>query len=578
MKSALKELVRRDVIRVGGAYLVAGWALLQVVVVLSEVFSLPDWTMRFVAIALGLGLPVVLVLAWLFELTPDGIRRDRKVDHAATAPVRRMDVFIIVMLALAVTLFVVDRAGWFEQPADSDFDIGESIAVLPFLNLSADATQDYFADGLTEELIGLLGRVDGLRVIGRTSSFRFKGQREDVRAIGGALGVSHLLDGSVRRAGQTMRVNAQLVSSQDGSQLWNASYDREFGDILQLQSDIGRAVVAALKFELLDDMPADAPTLSDASAYDLYLRGLRFRRLAGEAALAQAETLFTQATELDPTLALAWDGLAAVYVNQVMTGLRPASSGIPLAWKTTQRTLELDSQMASAHYAQGFIQMVFDFDWGASEASFRRALEIQPSYAGALSGIALLSAARGEMDLAAGYMNRSVALDPLLINNAHNQGFIAYLRRDYAVSEREFRRALEFIGGSYTKGNNRLSAVLLLQGRAEEALAVAAEDPGAPWRLAAESMALYVLGRRDESKRALTELESRFGERAAVAIAKAHAVRGESDQALDWLEQAAAQQDTNLAWVSVDPLLERVTAQPRFDALMARLRSDQPSQ
>ncbi len=541
--------------------------MLQAADVLSGLFALPDWSMQAVAAVLAVGFPVALVVAWLFQVTPNGIRLDSAlVEEAegAQGGTRRLDAFILIALAVAVALFAVDKFWWQQQSMSS----APSLAVLPFANLSGDDGQDYFAEGMSDELIGLLGRVPELQMIGRTSSFQFKGKQRDLRQIARDLGVTHVVDGSVRRAGNTVRISAELLAADSGLLLWSETYDRELDDILRVQTDIGRSVVAELKLELLGGALEVPAQMVRTDAYDYYLKGLRLRRLAGQTSLAQAESYFQQAIALDPELAVAWDGLAATYTNQVMSGVRPPKGGVELAKRTVERTLSLDPDLANAHYARGFLYMVFDRDWKAAAKSFERSLQLEPNHPGTLSGFALLNAAKRDEQQARRLINQAMKLDPLNMTGMHNSAFIAYMARDYPLAQQAFERAVSYAGGAYTRGNARLSLVLLQLGETEKALQMARSEPGENWRLAAESSVLYVQGLGGDEQ--LAALKARFPDRAPASIARVHVIRGEMTQAIEWLDRALAVQDPELTWVMADPLFDALRDQPSFKAFVER--------
>ncbi len=562
------ELRRRHVFRVAGAYIVAAWALLQGADVLFGLLEVPDWSMRALAALLLAGFPAAIILAWFLQLTPQGVKIDDPAEDEPPESVstRPIDTFILLGLAIVVALFAVERFWWRQQsPAGAPVP---TVAVLPFANLSGDETQDYFSDGLSDELIGMLGRIPELRVIGRTSSFRFKNQQQDLRQIGSELGVTHVVDGSVRRSGDTVRITAELLSAEDGVQLWNQTFDRELDDLLRVQAEIGRAVVGTLKVELLGDSLATPATLPVADAYDRYLRGLRLRR-AGLTELDEAEALFKEAIALDPKLAVAWDGLVSTYINQVSLGLRSRDEGIALAKDTIAHTLALDPELADAHYALGFVRMVFDRDFSGAQEAYRECLSREPNHSGANSGLGLLLAALGQHSQAQDRAQRAAKLDPLNLTSYHNVGFVSYLGGSFAESEAAFRRGMRLANGAYARGNSRLSMTLLATGRPQEALAMASQDPADLWRLASEALALDTLGQGGDLQ--LNQLIEEYPDRAATSIARIYALRGAADQAFEWLERAEQNSDPEIVWVKSDPLFESLRSHPRMESLLVRL-------
>ena len=579
--SFFKELKRRNVFRVAIAYVLVAWVLLQIADVLFPALGLPEWTIRLVAGLLILGFPLSVFFAWAFELTPEGLKRDEEVnrsDSVTKAGAQRLNVATIVVAIVAVGLFAADRFVWQSedepdapQPtASAPPDESRSIAVLPFVNMSADEEQEYFSDGLTEELLNVLARGKEMRVIGRTSSFQFKGKNEDLREIGRKLNVSHILEGSVRRAGDTVRITAQLIDSSDGAHLWSSTFDRTLDDIFAVQDEIANAVFAALQVELLG--VAETPgSPRNAEAYDLYLKGLRARHLPGPANMQEARKLLERSLELDPALAVAWQHLAAVYSSMTVAGVLPTSEGIQLAKDAVNRALELDPNSTGAYAVLGFIRTNFDRDWEGAEAAYARALEIDPNNAHALNGAGGLAAALGNHAAAMNYNARSIAVDPLNVRALHNRGFTHYLGRDFDAAEDALLEAIEFAGGNYIYAHTILSLILLEQGRLEEALEASEKELGEPWRLITQSLVYHALGREEESETALQAFIDKYSDRVAVPIGGTYAFRGDADKAMEWFNRAYAQNDPQLTLMGVHPVHDKIQDDPRFQELLRKL-------
>ena len=321
--SLLNELKRRNVFRVGLVYLATGWLIAQVTAILVPAFAWPAWVLRTVIIVLAVGFPIALVIAWLFELTPEGLKRTAEVDEAKSIrPVtgRKLDRILIGVLALIVAAFAVDRFV-LEHSGSNPNETAKlatasdmpSIAVLPFADLSPQGDQGYFADGLSEELLNKLAQLQDLRVIGRTSSFAFKGKNEDLRTIGKTLGVNHILEGSVRKAGNEVRITAQLINAANGSHVWSKTYDRELNDIFAIQDDIAMAVADGLQVTLGVGELAHQPGMTrNVAAYDEYLAGINLSDVTEKTIRASIGHL-EKAVALDPDFALAWLGLAQAY-------------------------------------------------------------------------------------------------------------------------------------------------------------------------------------------------------------------------------------------------------------------------
>ena len=400
------ELNRRNVFRVGMAYVLVAWIVLQIADVLFPALTLPEWTTRLVAGLLLLGFPLALFFAWAFELTPDGLKREADVprEESITHKTRRkLDFVVVGVLLVALALMLVDKFVW--QASDSAPESvvaaangDKSIAVLPFANMSDDPSNEYFSDGITEELLNLLAKVPELRVIGRTSSFQFKNKSEDLRVIGEKLGVTNILEGSVRKSGNTVRVTAQLINSSDGAHLWSDTFDRDLDDIFKVQDEIAQSVVETLKVKLLGAALPQRKQPTDREAYDLYLKGRYFYVRLGVDDVGKAEDYFEKAVQLDPQSAPAWDGLAAVYIRQILNGALPPEEGQALVWHALDRAIELDPTLSVTHYRVGFIRMIFDWNWPGAEEAFAKALAIEPNFPDALSGTGLLKVLLGQND------------------------------------------------------------------------------------------------------------------------------------------------------------------------------------
>jgi adenylate cyclase len=589
----LQELQRRNVFRVAIGYVVSSWLLVQVADLVLENIGSPDWVMQTIMLLLALGFPVVVFFSWAYEVTPEGLKRESEVDRSQSithVTGRKLDRAIVAVLVIALAYFAFDKfvlgprrdaelvQGM--QQAVSDQARAESkvtaesdasIAVLPFVNMSSDAEQEYFSDGLSEELLNLLAKIPELRVIGRTSSFQFKGKNEDLRVIGEKLGVANILEGSVRKSGDTIRVTAQLISAADGAHLWSDTFDRNLDDIFKVQDEIAGSVVETLKLKLLGRAVVQRNTPKNSEAYDLYLRGHYFYVRLADTQLEKAKNYFEQALALDPELALAWSGMSAVYIGQTLGGELPVDLGRGLAVEALEKALAIDPMLAGAHYRLGFIRLLFDWDWPGAEDAFRQTLVIEPNSAEALSGLGLLSMALNRPEDAIDFQQQSLKMDPLRAASHHNLGFVNYQQDRYEAAEAAFRTAREIAGGSYTRSNYYVALSLLGEGKIEAARSEIANETGEQWRLAGTATIAHALDREAESEAALLQLVENFSGTAAIAIAQAYAYRGDSDSALQWLEKAYEQHDPLIPWITGNPLLKSLHGDTRFDDFVARL-------
>ncbi len=389
--SFIKELKRRNVIRVAIAYAVTTWLLIEVSATTFPMLRLPEWTATFVAVLLLIGFPVALIFAWAYELTPEGLKKEKDVDRSQSITHitgRKLDFAIIGVLAVALVFFASthqwsserERAG---NPDVAKIEIGgeQSIAVLPFVNMSDDPGNEYFSDGISEELLNVLVKVEGLRVASRTSSFSFKGKDISIPGIAKELNVDHVLEGSVRKAGNTVRITAQLIDVRTDRHLWSESYDRELEDIFAIQDEISGHIVRALKVALgagkQEAMgPAQKPT-ENLQAYEHYLRGRYFWQRRGEDNILHAIDLFEQATELDPEFARAWSSLAAAHITLPMYSDATVAEHDPLAVSAAQKALALDDTLAEAYAVLGDLARQ-DRKWADAKTHYLRAIASEP--------------------------------------------------------------------------------------------------------------------------------------------------------------------------------------------------------
>src|SRR6267378_6255737 len=376
--SVFAELGRRRVFRALVGYGVAAFAVLQVIEPIMHGLHWPDAVLSYVVVALALGFPIVVTLAWIFDVRGGRVERTLPAPSASPLKGARLALLLVGIGLLAATpgvvwYFVVRGIG---KPAASQ--PAPSIAVLPFVNLSSDKENEYFSDGMTEEIINALANVEGLRVVARTSAFSFKGKNLNVRQIGEGLNVATVLEGSVHRQGNQLRIVAQLVGAADGYHLWSKSYDRELKSVFALEDEIARSIAQALRHKLLRG--GVKPSTTSQEAHDLYLKGRYFWEKRNSEALHQAVSYYQQAIDKDPAYALAYVGLADVTVARVdYEGASPAEV-LPVAKRAALRALEIDPGLAEAHASLGLISL-YDFDWQTALKEFRAAIELKPDYA-----------------------------------------------------------------------------------------------------------------------------------------------------------------------------------------------------
>ena len=447
----------------------------------------------------------------------------------------------------------------------------KSIAVLPFADLSAGKDQEYFADGLSEELLNLLAKLPELRVIGRTSSFQFKGKNEDLRAIGEKLNVAHILEGSVRKSGEKLRITAQLIRAADGSHLWSESYDRTLDDIFVVQDDIAGEVVKALKLTLLAPSTVTRARPVNPEAYNLALQGQFFVERRGKKGLERAVEYFQQSRERDPDYAPAWAGLSQAYARQADNVFVPAADGYRRAREAAEKALALDPQLADAHLAMGWVHSSYDWDWSAADASFRRALELEPGNVLALRYAGLLAYTLGRWNEALDLVNKAIERDPLRPNAYNNLGYVLLAVGRDADAEAAFRKVMELDPGGASR-HHAIGLALLLQGKTDAALGEMQQETDEGWRLSGLPLVFHALGRRTESDAALAALTGKYARDSAYQIAEVHAFRGEVDLAFEWLERAYAQRDGGVSEIKASRPMRGLVGDPRYKAFLRKLK------
>jgi TolB-like protein/DNA-binding winged helix-turn-helix (wHTH) protein len=450
-----------------------------------------------------------------------------------------------------------------------------SIAVLPFVDMSPAKDQEYFSDGLAEQLIHELAKVSGLKVVGRSSAFQFRGKNEDLREVGRKLGVTNILEGSVRRDGNHVRITADLIKADDGFQLWSQTYDREINDIFAVQDEIALAATAALQLKLLggNGQPV-ASTLRSAKpeAYQAYLQANYFiGRGTGKEDLGKALAFTNQAIELDAKYAPAWASRATVQNNMAQAGLTDVTEGYRKARDDAQRAIALDPSSASAYLALAHEQIDSDWDWDGAETSVTKAAGLEPGSAEVFSIRSYLSRILGNLDEAIKFKEQAVALDPLRTDSHSTLGYLLYAVGRYDEAQAELQKALDMNPqAAYVHFN--LGKVLIAKGKLQQALAEIEKERLEGGKFAGLVMAYHALGHERDSNAALAELIAKHDSDWAYQIAQAYAFRGESGEALDWLERAYKQRDPGLPSIKTDPLLKILRHDPRYTELLKKMR------
>jgi TolB-like protein/DNA-binding winged helix-turn-helix (wHTH) protein/Tfp pilus assembly protein PilF len=450
-----------------------------------------------------------------------------------------------------------------------------SIAVLPFADMSAAKDQEYFSDGLAEQLINDLAKVSGLKVVGRSSAFQFKGRNEDLREVGRKLGVANILEGSVRHDGNHVRITAELIKTDDGFQLWSQTYDREIKDIFTVQDEIALSATEALQLKLMgaNGQPFVAnPRSTNPEAYQAYLQAEYFsERGESEEDLGKALDYTDKAIKLDEKYAPAWALRSSVQNTMAEVALTDTTEGFRNARDDAERAIALDPTLASAYLALARTQIFYDWDWDAADTSLAKAAALEPGSVEIFRVRSHLSLILGNLDQAITLYEQAVALDPLRANSHLNLGQLLYLSGRYDEAQAALQKALD-LNPQAAYVHVILGQILIAERKPQQALVEVEKEPSEWGKLTGEVLAYHALGRERDSNTALAGLIARHGTYAAYQIAQAYAYRGESDKSFEWLERAYDQRDTGLPSFNTEPLFKNLQHDPRYSELLKKMR------
>lgn len=576
----IQELQRRNVIRVGSAYFAACWLITEVGGTLLPLYGASDSVIRIIIALLGVGFIPTVILAWVFELTPEGIKKDSDIDRSVSTTgtsSKMLDRAIIILLALALSYFVFDKfvlsesreAATIEQARREGrsealvISYGDkSIAVLPFTDMSTAKDQEYMSDGIPEELLTLLSKIPELRVTSRSSSFYFKGKDIKPEEIAEQLNVAHILEGSVRKAGNRVRISVRLVEPASGTQLWSENYDRTLDDIFAIQDEIATSVVEELKISLLGQMPKVAQT--DPETYSLYLQA---NQLFNSAQLQEAILRFKRVLEQDPAYIPALTGLAACYYNMAATGQMPLEEAMGLAKSTVESAISFtpdcakcESLLAAVAMAQG--------DTSAAMSHFEQALALAPTDLRVLANSSILLHSLGRTVEAIEILEYFTLRDPLNLAGPNNLAGYHLSIGQYDAAIESAHHALE-LSPSMIDLHWLIGVALLYQGKHEEALAELLLEENKQRAEAALAMAYHALVRPAESDAALNRAIELDGDGVRFRIAQAFAYRGQADEAFEWLNRALEVQQVEASGtLSFDPAWANLRDDPRWQPLL----------
>jgi len=579
----LAELKRRNVYKVAVAYAVVSWLLIQIATQVFPFFEIPNWAVRLVVLLVVIGFPIALMIAWAFESTPEGIKRTAVADAAREHSRGKAWIYIVILGALlSIGLFFLGRytAGnatprHDASPARAEATAAtpqKSIVVLPLLNESGDSGDEYFSDGLSEELIAALAQIKDLKVIGRSSSFRFKDRKEEPKTIGEKLGVSTLLEGTVRKQGDKVRIVAELIKASDGTELWSRVFDRELKDIFAVQTEIAQAVAASLELTLLGskDTTATSASTQNVQAHNAYLQGHFYFARRNVEDYRKAVGFFDKAIRIDPDYALAYAERAEAWTFIGDLSTEQKKEAWAAARNDAEKAVAVGPNLAEAHAALGWVRFFTEWKFAEGLAELRRARELAPANATANDLLARVLVYLGQIQEDEKLARQAIELDPLAYLARGNLARILLAEGKLDEADGEARKSAEL--QPTAAGSHRWQVVAaVLRGDGEAALREAQLEPNDGYRRFGLALAHYARGDRPAADAALAEMVARDRNLLAYQIAEVYAWRGETDNAFEWLQISLDNHDTGLLSLLIDPLMRSLRNDPRYKVMLEKV-------
>jgi TolB-like protein/Tfp pilus assembly protein PilF len=576
------ELKRRNVYKVAIAYAVVSWLLIQAASIFLPAFDAPPWVMKIFIIVVIFGFPVALIFSWAFEITPEGIKLESEIASNKSITRRTGRKIVALTIALAVVaagLFVYQLVRSKSDTSSTPITAtiaNKSIAVLPFDNLSRDPDNAYFCEGVQDEILTRLAKVADLKVISRTSTQHFKSTPDNLPQIAKQLGVAHILEGSVQKAGDQVRVNVQLINALTDAHLWADTYDRKLTDIFAVESEIAKTIAETLQARLSGSEKssiAKTPAVNP-EAYELYLRGKFFAEKRTGADLRKSIEYYDQAIAKDPNYALAYVGLADSHLLLSAYGAISPKESIPPARAALKKALELDDSLAQAHASSGLLATL-ELDLDRAIRELERAIQLNPNYATAHHWLALPLMAIGQFDRAIVEAKRAIELDPLSLICNSDLGWIYFNARRYDEAEAQARKTLE-MDSRFVVAHYYLGEVFQFKGRLNDAIAEyqkAFDLNNDPFSFAMLGQAYARQGKTDEARKVLARLseEAKSQYVAPYALAVVLTALGDKPHALDELERGYDEGGFYISLITVDPLFDPLHGDPRFEALVQKI-------
>ena len=584
MEKFFREAMRRNVVKVAVVYLIAGWLTMQVADVMFPALNLPEWLTSAIAALLLIGFPFALIFAWAFEMTPEGIKKESEIDRnesITSQTGKKLNTSIIIILSIALGFMLIDK--FVLQPEDAEetpqavvADIKPSIAVLPFVNMSGDKDNEYFSDGLSEELLNLLAKIPALHVAGRTSSFQFKGTNQDLRLIGEQLNVANVLEGSVRRSGAQLRITAQLINTDTGYHLWSETYDRELTDVFAIQDEIASNVVSALRLKLLgEELPIASHGTDNIEAYNLYLRAKYLADRTTEADLLNAMEALKRAVEIDPNYAQAYALMAETHQflvsGFVSGGLENGfEEGFEQVHAYADKALELDPDLPAALFAKANAIWAGDLNVELSAEYYAKGLQLDPNNTQGSGWLSFLRLSQDRHAEAIELAEQSLTLDPLSVNALLSLGDTYRIAGLSDKAKETYNKALE-LQPDTARVNGRLARMALARGDFETAAVHIGREP-VQW---VQDMFAIMLNSKGENSEALQAAALAYGQAYGVSnsfqLAEIYGFVGDLDNTFKWLQTGIDVRDPGMPWMTTSEFLISAHDDPRWASMLEQV-------
>ena len=577
MKQFYSELKRRNVFKSALAYVVVSWVIIQVMSIILPTIEAPSYVMKLLLVVLIIGFPLWIVFAWVYEITPDGIKKTLSINIEESVTLEtsnRLNKIIIAALGIAIVLLSINlfnnnkrnNVSNSEETVDVISIEGKSIAVLAFADMSKDKDQEYFSDGISEEILNLLAEIPDLKVISRTSSFSFKNKEVTTNEIGSALNVNHVLEGSIRKSGSTFRITAKLIDVANGSQIWSETYDRPMNDIFKIQDEIASNVSEQLQLRILGELKSIKSPKTEA--YNLYLMANHLANQNTKATYISAEKVIKEAIDIDPEYSDAWRLLASIYHTGMYNfSLRSYEEGIPLALEAANKAVMLDPNSGNNYMTLSSLQEL-NWDFEASAKNSDRALELDP-YNAIIVGTAA-NMTFGNIQKSVELLKRSIALDPLVYVNFYNLGFAYYKLGEIEKAEEAFNSFLIYYPNSEII-HYMMAQVRIAQGRYDDALTEIEQETHEFFSLYGLNFVHHALGNKKRSDELFEEFKNKYSKSDPANLADLYAFRGNKEESFKWLNRALEINDPVLLEALAYPSFKIMYDDPRWREFINKL-------